>query len=100
MEIETKFDIGDKVWRIRQRGKACVCPKCKVIHQSEWKWGIDGRRALKVVEVWAYFSVWGPNESYVVGPKRREHANMAEVFSTKAKAQAECDKRNEVANGH
>ena len=94
MKIETKYDKGAKVWMIMQRGKVCVCPKCETMHQSEWKWVVDGHRPFKVVEVWAYDTARAFYESYVVGPRRREHADLTDIFPTKAKAQTECDKRN------
>jgi len=95
MKIETKYDIGQKVWRIREKAVFQKCKACGGRDQGVFRWDIIGK-ATKI----ALVCVYGSSKEDI--EERYEFRGYGQVYSwdgedvfrTKAEAQAECDKRN------
>ncbi len=100
MKIETKYDIGDKVWRIKQKRCDDACPTCNSTIAFKTKWVLFRRGPVKIRSINVQAGRKKTCTHYTVG--RYDFDNdwfgESELFITKAEARAECDKRNEVSN--
>ena len=84
MTIKTKFDIRQKVWAVKdsqQNGAILAFPKARKI------------LGISVIDIDR--SYYERDEQYLIGhfTADRDWYHVSDCFSSKAKAQAECDRR-------
>jgi hypothetical protein len=122
MMIETKFGVGDTVYKInnerKQRRRACTacdglgrislpdgdkynCPACGgrgvFIDWEPTKWLVAARMTVGQVRIHVSFEDKDDEERYMThetGVGSGTLHNALDLFATKEEAQAECDKRN------
>jgi len=91
MKIETKFDVGQKVWKITSRLKTSTCSHCGgECSPMSSEWVIE--EGLGIVAIEVLFSELYTAEHYTLRGGRKEL--QYDIFPTKAEAQAAADKRN------
>ena len=94
MRIDTKFDIGQKVWRIKSKRTYARCKVCKELKETDRKWSIDGSRATMIRNMSVHLDGSDQTEYYEFFSGRSYSYEPEELFPTKSEAQAECAKRN------
>jgi len=96
MNIKTKFDIGDKVWLIRESVKYKKCDSCGIeLKVDKLVWEIDD--SFIICGISANWRKEKNTNAQHWTEYRASHGTSLpkdDMFPTKKQAQAECDKRN------
>ncbi len=98
MRIDTKFDVGQKVWRIWQTRVTKRCHTCNNTTEVDDLWKIRGRVPVAIKNLSAHLDHEDKDIYYEFDFRSRERKyswDEADLFATKPAAQAECDTRNE-----
>ena len=108
MEIRTKFNVGDKVWTIRQSEVAEKCPICngkekiKIKNKKYRCPECDGDGYIrKLYPEWVVFDRKREIKEIIIDIDREliysveyNKYDAKDCFATKEQAQKECDRRN------
>ena len=95
MKLETKFNKGERVWRLFGPWK---CPHCNnSFTPPEHRWTVSSRM-YTVYDVRAGYDGTYYDDSWLTGESR--FCKSSDLFLSKEEAQAECDKRNGVADSN
>lgn len=88
MQINTKYDIGQEVWLIKQGFKKCECCQSSLYD----KWIVSGKDTVETLTVQRTITDFSITEYGLFDNYARKEADL---YATKEEAQAECDRRNQ-----
>ncbi len=78
MKIETKYDIGKKVWRIKHVFYRVKCPTCGLSNDDScWKWEVFRKGSVKIRDI----HTWRGSctlDYYMVGKYEFNHDSFEE----------------------
>jgi len=102
MKIETKFNVGDTIWEIEERGERVQCECCKRSWRTENPAWEVLPRPLLIASINIRISAQPDRGNVIYHDAHDVGYGIAfeeDSFPTQEEAQAECDRRNAERKG-